>query len=76
MNAPEIKIYKKSSKSIEKDYFPVYALSKSLECSKFKLLFDCPNFPRCKFPFLEVRAKSLDTPPPIVTRILQELCAE
>ena len=35
MNAPEIKICEKSSENIENVYFPVYALSKSLECSKF-----------------------------------------
>mgnify|MGYP003331899042 CR=1 FL=1 len=33
MNAPDIKICEKSTKSIEQIYVPVYALSKSLECS-------------------------------------------
>ena len=33
MNAPDIKIYKKNSKNIENDEFPIYALSKSLERS-------------------------------------------
>ncbi len=36
MNAPDIKIFKKSSKNIEKDQFPIYALSKSLECSNHR----------------------------------------
>ena len=33
MDAPDIKIYKKSSNNIEKDYCAVYALCKSLESS-------------------------------------------
>ena len=33
MNAPEVKIFKKF-KNIEKDQFPIFALSKSPECPK------------------------------------------
>ena len=35
MNAPDTKISKKSSENLEKDQFPIFAPSKSPECSKF-----------------------------------------
>ena len=45
INATDINIFEKNPTNTENDKFPVFALSKSLECSKYNLFFK--RRPRC-----------------------------